>query len=127
MTWTEILNLVEKARAGDRAAYGELVKRFEPAVYAVALSRLRNPTEAQELTQEVFIHGMEKVEQLRDARCFARWLRQITMRMAINRMTRREPMQGYLGRVEALPDPTDHQGGIEAMELRLKVREAVDR
>ena len=88
MTWTEILNLVEKARAGDRAAYGELVKRFEPAVYAVALARLRNPTEAQELTQEVFIHGMEKLEQLRDAHCFAGWLRQITVRMAINRLTR---------------------------------------
>ena len=94
MTWTEILNLVEKARAGDRAAYGELVKRFEPAVYAVALSRLRNPTEAQELTQEVFIHGMEKLEQLRDAHCFAGWLRQITVRMAINRLTRRGPARG---------------------------------
>ena len=94
MTWTEILNLVEKARAGDRAAYGALVERFEPAVYAVALARLRNPTEAQELTQEVFIHGMEKLEQLRDAHCLAGWLRQITVRMAINRLTRRGPARG---------------------------------
>ena len=92
MTWTEILNLVEKARAGDRAAYGELVKRFEPAVYAVALSRLRNPTEAQELTQDVFLHGMRKLPQLRDAACFPGWLRQITVRMAINRLTRRGPL-----------------------------------
>jgi len=94
MTWTEILNLVEKARAGDRAAYGELVKRFEPAVYAVALSRLRNPTEAQELTQEVFLHGMKKLPQLREPAAFAGWLRQITVRMAINRLTRRGPARG---------------------------------
>jgi RNA polymerase sigma-70 factor (ECF subfamily) len=94
MSWNEIVDLVERARAGDRAAYGELVTRFQPAVYAVALARLRNPGEAQELTQEVFIHGMTKLAQLRDAQCFAGWLRQITVRMAINRLTRRAPLQG---------------------------------
>jgi RNA polymerase sigma-70 factor (ECF subfamily) len=94
MTWTELTTLVERARAGDRAAYGELVERFQPTVYAVALARLRNPAEAQELTQEVFLHGMKKLEQLRDAQCFAGWLRQITVRMAINRLTRRGPFQG---------------------------------
>ena len=92
MSWNEILPLVERARAGDRTAYGELVARFEPVVYAVALSRLRNPAEAQELTQEVFIHGMRKLDQLRDPHCFAGWLRQITVRMAINRLTRRGPV-----------------------------------
>jgi RNA polymerase sigma-70 factor (ECF subfamily) len=92
MSWNEILPLVERARAGDRTAYGELVARFEPVVYAVALSRLRNAAEAQELTQEVFIHGMRKLDQLRDPHCFAGWLRQITVRMAINRLTRRGPV-----------------------------------
>src|SRR5712691_4533473 len=94
MNWTEITILVEGARSGDRAAYGELVERFQPVVYAVALARLRNATEAQELTQEVFIHAMTKLEQLRDARCFAGWLRQITVRMAINRLTRRGHFYG---------------------------------
>jgi len=89
MTWNEILFLVQKAKTGDREAYGELVARFEPAIYGVALARLRNPAEAQELTQEVFIHAMTKLEQLRDEHCFAGWLRQITVRMAINKLTRR--------------------------------------
>jgi RNA polymerase sigma-70 factor (ECF subfamily) len=94
MIWSEITELVERARAGDRGAYGELVERFQPSVYAVALSRLRNPGEAQELVQEVFIHAMTKLAQLRDAHCFAGWLRQITERMAINRLTRRGRMHG---------------------------------
>src|SRR5438128_7090737 len=88
MIWNEITRIVERARAGDRAAYGELVERFQPTVYALALARLRNPTEAQELAQEVFLHGMKKLNQLRDAQCFAGWLRQITVRMAISWMTR---------------------------------------
>ena len=94
MSWNEIVELVQRAQGGDRCAYGELVKRLQPAVYAVALARLRNPNEAQELTQEVFIHGMTKLAQLRDARCFAGWLRQITVRMAINRVTRKAPWHG---------------------------------
>lgn len=94
MTWEEIVNLVERARAGDREAYGALVERFHPAVYALALARLRNPAEAQELAQEVFVHTMTKLGQLRDPHCFAGWLRQITVRLAINRLARRGPVRG---------------------------------
>src|SRR3984885_16308896 len=94
MTWTKIKTLVEKAQTGDRVAYGELVERFQPTVYAVALARLRNPAEAQELAQEVFLHGMKKLPQLRGPQCFAGWLRQITVRMALNRLTRRGPIRG---------------------------------
>src|SRR6266849_6662478 len=94
MIWNELTKVVERARSGDRSAYGELVERFQTTVYAVALARLRNPTDAQELVQEVFIHAMTKLGQLRDPHCFAGWLRQITVRMAINRMTRRAPVIG---------------------------------
>ena len=37
---------------------------------------------------------MTKLEQLRDPHCFVGWLRQITVRMAINRLTRKAPVQG---------------------------------
>jgi RNA polymerase sigma-70 factor (ECF subfamily) len=94
MIWNEITKVVERARDGDRSAYGELVERFQSTVYAVALSRLRNVTEAQELVQEVFMHAMTKLPQLRDPHCFAGWLRQIAERMAINRLTRRGPVHG---------------------------------
>src|SRR5258707_11235985 len=92
MTEQELTTVILRARAGDRMAYGELVERFQSTVYAVALARLRNPTEAQELAQEVFLHAMKKLPQLRDVQCFAGWLRQITVRMAINRLTRHGPL-----------------------------------
>src|SRR4051812_18582602 len=92
MNWEEITELVLKAQAGSHDAFGALGEKFQPTVYAVALARLRNPTEAQELCQDVFIHVLRKLPQLRDAQCFAGWLRQITVRMAINRVTRRGPL-----------------------------------
>ena len=92
MSWTEITILVDRAKLGDKLAYGELVKRFQTSVYAMALTRVHDPLEAEELAQEVFVHGMKKLPQLRDPRCFAGWLRKITARMAINRLTRRGPL-----------------------------------
>jgi RNA polymerase sigma-70 factor (ECF subfamily) len=128
MTWNEVLPLVERARAGDRAAYGELVTRFQPAVYAIALVRLRDPVEAQELVQEVFIHAMTKLEQLRDAQCFAGWLRQITVRMALNRLTRRGPFQG--AEPEVLQNaPAAGDTPLEALvraEQRAELREGLE-
>lgn len=113
MSWTEVTILVDKAKLGDRAAYGELVTRFQASVYAMALGRVRDPLEAQDLAQEVFVHAMRKLPQLRDARCFAGWLRQITARMAINRLTRKAPHYGLapeaLENVAGRPDqPEEH-------------------
>src|SRR5580700_4993390 len=122
MIWTEITTLVEKAQTGDRAAYGELVERFQPTVYAVALARLRNPTEAQELAQEVFLHGMKKLPQLRDPQCFAGWLRQITVRMALNRLTRRGPLH----KVEADILNTVEAGGAGPVEQLVKNEQAAE-
>jgi RNA polymerase sigma-70 factor (ECF subfamily) len=122
MSQIEITELVLRAQAGDREAYGQLVERFQPTVYAVALARLRNPAEAQELAQEVFLHGMKKLPQLRDPQCFAGWLRQITVRMAINRLTRRGPLQ----KVESeVLDNAEASGG-DPVESLVKAEQAAE-
>src|SRR5437660_7941806 len=120
MSWTEVTELVRLAQTGDRVAFGELVERFQGAVFAMALTRVRDPGEAQELAQDVFVHAMRKLPQLRDARCFAGWLRRITARMAINRLTRRGPLFG------ADPEMLETVHGYErSPEENLAVGEAV--
>ena len=129
MCWLEITELVERAQRGDKLAYGELVKRFQASVYAMALARVRDPLEAEELAQEVFVHGMKKLPQLRDPRCFAGWLRQITARMAINRLTRRGPVSGadpeILDNVQArTTQPIDQ---MELGEAKVELHEGLQR
>jgi len=80
---------VRAAQMGSREAFGQLVERYQRSVYAVAMRRLRNHAEAQELVQEVFVQAMRKISQLREPECFGGWLRSITGRMAINRAVRR--------------------------------------
>lgn len=81
---------VVAAQAGDRAAFGELFVQYEKTIYAIALRRTGNASEAQELVQDVFMQAMQKIDQLRAPEAFGGWLRQITVRMAINRITRRK-------------------------------------
>jgi RNA polymerase sigma-70 factor (ECF subfamily) len=123
MSWNEIHDLVRRAQKGERTAFGELVERFQPAVYAVALARLRDVHAAVELTQEVFVHAMTKLTQLRDPACFIGWLRQITVRMAINRVTRRGPVKG--AEPEVLAAAADDQAGPLDEMIRAENRDAV--
>lgn len=95
--------VVQRAQAGDRAAYGELVRRFAPVVYATALTRLGNPVEAEEIAQEVFVHSMSKLNQLRDARCVGGWLRQIAVRLALGRLTRRSQTGDSAEQLQGVP------------------------
>ena len=86
---TQMITLVRLAQAGDREAFGELAVAFEPTVYSIVLRRLRDASEAREQTQEIFIRTMRKTDQLREPERFAGWLRQIAVRMSINRIVRR--------------------------------------
>jgi RNA polymerase sigma-70 factor (ECF subfamily) len=87
----ELTLLVTRAQNGDRDAYGELAELMRPSVYAMLLSRLRDPHEAQELTQDVLLHALVKLGQLRHPAAFPSWLRRIAVRMVINRVTRQAP------------------------------------
>jgi len=86
---TRMIALVQLAQTGDREAFGELVVAFEPTVYSIVLRRLRDASDARELTQEIFIRAMRKLVQLREPERFPGWLRQIAVRMSINRIVRR--------------------------------------
>ena len=84
------VQLVRAAQNGDRTAFGQLFEQYESVVYAIAMRRLNDHSDAQELCQDVFIQAMEKIGQLRAPECFVGWLRSITVRMAINRIMRQK-------------------------------------
>jgi RNA polymerase sigma-70 factor (ECF subfamily) len=95
MTEQRLIQLIREAQDGSREAFGSLVERFEPVVFAIVLRRLCNRSEAHEVTQEVFLQAMRKLAQLREPERFAGWLRQIAVRMSINRAVRR-PNETFL-------------------------------
>src|SRR5215471_18791820 len=106
MNETEITELVRLARTGNRSAFDRLVQICEPMVFAVVFRRLRNRSEALEVTQDVFIQVLRKLGQLRDPERFGGWVRRIAVRLAINRAVRRPRESlgdsGALGTVRAV-------------------------
>jgi RNA polymerase sigma-70 factor (ECF subfamily) len=121
--------LVLSAQSGDREAFGELVERYQRSVFGLALRRLGNYAEAQELTQEVFVQALRKIDQLREPEAFGGWLRSIATRMAINRSVRRAPVtsaepEALEGSCADLDTPLDH---VLARERQTQVRAGLRR
>jgi RNA polymerase sigma-70 factor (ECF subfamily) len=124
----EVAILARRAQGGDRVAYGELFRRFWPGIHAVVLGWLRDAAEAEDVAQDVFLHGMRKLPQLRDVRCFAGWLRQIAVRLALNRLSRRRSAAAGLAGLANVPAAC--AGPLVALleaEVRGQVREGLTR
>lgn len=64
---------VRRVRAGESEAYRELVERHHGAIFSCAYQLLHSRTDAEELTQETFVHAYRKLSQLREARYFLSW------------------------------------------------------
>jgi RNA polymerase sigma-70 factor (ECF subfamily) len=81
----ESLNsLVERARAGDVEAYGELVHATQTMAYAVAVGVLRDPGLAQDAVQHAYLRAFRRLSTLHEPAAFAGWLRRIVITVASN-------------------------------------------
>lgn len=121
--------LVRAAQADERAAFGELAERFEGMVRSVALRRLGDWAEAEELAQEVLVKAMQRIAQLKEPAAFGGWLRQITIRMAINRQVRRRTTVAADPQVLEATYLTDHTPLDDALttERAVQVRAGLGR
>lgn len=81
---------MERARAGQAAAFGELVERHRGAVYRAALAALRNPADAEDVAQEALVLAFRKIGQFRGDASVRTWMVTIAWRLALSR--RRSPL-----------------------------------
>lgn len=83
--------LVAAARAGNREAFAELVRLHRPRVFALALHLSGNRADADDITQDVFVKALHRIEDFEGRSALFTWLYRITMHRALNfrRDTRR--------------------------------------
>lgn len=77
--------LVARFKAGDEAAFEEMVSRYWDRIYAMVLQLLRNSQDAEEVTQDAFIRAHRGLENFRGDSSFSTWLYQIATNLARNR------------------------------------------
>jgi len=77
--------LVALARAGDSAAFDQLVTRHQAAAYRAALAALRNPEDAEEVAQDAFVRAWQNLHRFRGESAFRTWLLTIVWNRALSR------------------------------------------
>lgn len=104
----ELARDLDSARAGDRAAFGRLVRRYQRRVYAATLHILGNHGDADDATQEAFVRAYRGLAQFDGRASFATWLYRIAVNTALNalRSGRRGAALHQRGHAEAA-----HVGG----------------
>lgn len=73
-------DLIERARAGDSAAFVELMEGQKSVMYKVARSYLRNDADAADAMSETVLACFEKLGSLRQPQYFRTWLVRILIR-----------------------------------------------
>jgi RNA polymerase sigma-70 factor (ECF subfamily) len=77
--------LAELAAAGDRAAFGELVRRSLPAVRSLIRRMGAQPALADDVSQDAFIAALRAVATFRGESSFAAWVMRIAARIYLRR------------------------------------------
>ena len=75
---------LDRARNGDREAFGRLVRRHQRRVYAAALHILGNHSDADDATQETFVRAFRGLPTFDGRADFFTWLYRITVNTALN-------------------------------------------
>lgn len=92
--------LVVRAKAGDDRAFGELVRRYRPRIFALALHLTGRETDADDIAQDVFLKAYRALDSFEGRSEFFTWV----YRMAVNRSLNARRDRARRGEV-AMEDP----------------------
>jgi len=81
---TEEHKLIERAQEGDHEAFCSLARSYQRRIYALALHYTRDPHEAEDLSQEVWLKAYKSLGGFRGEAGFYTWLRRITINTFLN-------------------------------------------
>ena len=97
--------LVDRVRHGDVEAFGRLAERYERSLLAIALAKVRNLHEAEDVVQETLLVAFRRLGTLREESKFGPWLMQIARSQVVEAVrARRVPASIPLN------GPDHHQG-----------------
>ncbi len=123
--------LIERTLAGDGAAYGVLVERYQRRIYRVAYAIVRNEVEADTITQDTFIQAYTHLARFQGRSELETWLTRIAInrsrdflrkRRFVSLLTPREDEDG-----EVMLEPVDERPDPEREVMSSQLRVAIQR
>ena len=113
--------LVERARSGDLASFEELVDRYRDLIVRVA-TRIVGPTEAEDVTQDVFLRAFHRLRQFRGDAPFRSWLLRIAHNSAVSALAWRGAKSEDVSAEETAVLDVEDRGRRPAEELEVAER-----
>jgi len=84
---------IEQAKEGDAAAFEFLYKAHCRRVYSLCLRMIKNPAEAEDLTQQAFLQLFRKIGTFRGESGFSTWLHRVTVNIVLMHIRRHKPAE----------------------------------
>src|SRR6267143_2422167 len=84
---------IARARRGDAGAFEYLYKAHCRHVYSLCLRMIRNPAEAEDLTQQTFLQVFRKIGTFRGESGFSTWLHRVTVNIVLMHLRRHKPAE----------------------------------
>lgn len=125
--------LINRAQRGDREAFCLLAHNYERRIYSLALHYCRNPHDAEDLSQEVWLKAYKAIGGFRGESGFYTWLRQITIHTFLNdrremKAMLRDKKAIVMGQLVTLDDlGLDVEEPAQSPEMRLHQQMMVDK
>jgi RNA polymerase sigma-70 factor, ECF subfamily len=93
LTYAEVVRL---AQHGDAAAFERIYRLHSRKVYSLCLRMVGDPTEAEDLTQDVFLQLFRKIDTFRGESAFSTWLHRMSVNIVLMRFRKKPIAQASL-------------------------------
>jgi RNA polymerase sigma-70 factor (ECF subfamily) len=84
------LELVNRARQGDAAAFSTLIRQYEGKIFRLAMNITQNREDAEDVLQESFLKAYEHLDQFQGNSKFYTWIVRIAVNQALMKLRKRK-------------------------------------
>ena len=130
--------LIERAQAGDRQAFEELIFKYDRDILRLTVRLLGNPDEARDAYQEAFLKVFRSVRQFRRQSSFYTWIFRIATNVCFDRLKQRkkpwqqvsidsETREGFRGALKEIVRATSCYGNPEQSLWATQLGERINR
>ena len=118
--------IIRRVHEGDPTVFDYLYRAHSPRVYAVCLRIIGDPTEAEDLTQEVFLLLFRKIHTFRGDSAFSTWLHRLAVNLVLMHLRKKSPP---IVSLETAPDVEDGSAsqGMDIGTPDLSLEGSIDR
>lgn len=120
-----VAEAIRHAQNGDANAFEYLYNSHCKRVYGICLRMLRDRSEAEDLTQQVFLRVFQKIGTFRGDSCFSTWLHRVTVNAVLMHLRKKRPQELHLDNPN--PTPADSEGPHEFGAEDISIPDTIER